>query len=108
MTDTKRIEAQLLRLGLCGADMASAETALARAAHRPIDKDATMRRLAGEVSQVLAGQDLSTALGAVMTWFAAQVDLAGDPKVGYWAADKLSRLVEVFERGAQDQESRER
>lgn len=71
------------------------------------DKDATMRRLAGEVSQVLAGQDLSIALGAVMTWFSVQIDLVGDPEASRWAAGKMAQLSEMFERAAQYQESRE-
>lgn len=71
------------------------------------DKDATMRRLAGEVSQVLAGQDLSTALGAVMAWFSVQIDLVGDPEASRWAAGKMAQLSEMFERAAQYQESRE-
>ena len=61
-----------------------------------IDKDAAMRELAGKISEVLTGQDLSTAVGAALVWMTAQLDVINDPEANRWAAHKLRQIADVL------------
>lgn len=61
------------------------------------ERDAALRKLAGEFSAVAGGQSVDIAVGAAALFVVVQTEVAKNPEFTAYAVRKLRQVIEVLE-----------
>lgn len=61
-------------------------------------RDEELRFGAARISEFMQGSDFCMAAGQWLLWLTAQLDLANNPALSQWTAQKLREIADVIEK----------